>query len=362
MEDGPPGLLLEVNRYKQKRSNPMRRKSWVSLAVAVVLVLTGMFFISGSPPAAAAYDASRYGPNYFPNTVLTTHEGKTVHFYDDVLKGKISVIYLMYTTCEYMCPLETARLVQVQKILGDRAGKDIFFYGISLDPKHDTPQALKAYAEKYHVGPGWTFLTGKAEDIELISRKLGLYSDPDPSNKDGHTPIVLLANEVTGQFIWNSALDNPRFLATTIGDYLDNFKNSKPGKSYAEARPFHVGKGQYVFARHCAACHTIGHGDSIGPDLFGVTSSRDPKWLRREIAQPETLLKEKDPMKQALFNKYKHVVMPDLNILDEDVDALIAFLKEQSAIPDKKSGGDNPQSQNSQLGGSSATGQSKTQR
>ena len=45
-----------------------------------------------------------------------------------------------------MCPLETARLAQVQKLLGDRVGKEVFFYSISIDPKRDTPAVLKAYA------------------------------------------------------------------------------------------------------------------------------------------------------------------------------------------------------------------------
>ena len=52
-------------------------------------------------------------------------------------------------------------MVQVQRLLGDRVGSDIFFYSITIDPNHDTPEVLKEYAEKYHVGPGWLFLTGK---------------------------------------------------------------------------------------------------------------------------------------------------------------------------------------------------------
>lgn len=58
-------------------------------------------------------------------------------------------------------PLETARLRQVQKLLGDRVGKDIFFYSISIDPYNDTPTTLKRYAEKFGIGPGWTLLTGR---------------------------------------------------------------------------------------------------------------------------------------------------------------------------------------------------------
>ena len=131
------------------------------------------------PPAIA--DNAHWGANYFPNVELTTQDGKKVKFYDDLIRGKIMVIDLIYTHCVDSCPLETARLVQVQKILGDRVGKEIFFYSITIDPKRDTPEVLKAYAEKYHVGLGWTFLTGKKQDIDLISKKIGLYTEPDPS-------------------------------------------------------------------------------------------------------------------------------------------------------------------------------------
>src|ERR1700748_683715 len=112
---------------------------------------------------SGASAATPYGAGYFPNVELTTQEGKTVHFYDDLLKGKVVAITLIYTHCLDSCPLETARMAQVQRLLGDRMGKDIFFYSISIDPRRDTPEVLNAYAKKFHAGPGWLFLTGKEE-------------------------------------------------------------------------------------------------------------------------------------------------------------------------------------------------------
>src|SRR6266436_7429178 len=59
---------------------------------------------------------------YFPNLVLTTHEGRRVRFYDDLIKDKIVTINFMYTQCEDgRCPLTTANLVRVQKLLKDRS-------------------------------------------------------------------------------------------------------------------------------------------------------------------------------------------------------------------------------------------------
>jgi protein SCO1 len=283
-------------------------------------------------PRAKAFDKSRWGAGYFPNVELITQDGKKVRFYDDLLKGKIVVIDLIYTHCVDSCPLETARLAQVQKMLGDRVGKDVFFYSITIDPKHDTPKVLKAYSEKYHANPGWLFLTGKKADIDLISKKIGLYSDPDPNDRDGHTPSVLVGNEATGQWMRNSATDNPRFLSILIGDWLNNWKYAatKPAKSYAEAAPMKLNAGQYVFATHCAACHTVGNGDKIGPDLLGITNVRKHDWLTRFIQQPDKVLAAKDPIATALFKKYKQVRMPNLRLNDQDVAALLSFLQSES--------------------------------
>ena len=101
-----------------------------------------------------------WGKDYFPNTALINQDGQTLHFFDDMIKDKVVAINFIFTSCTDSCPLETARLLQVQKILGDRVGKDVFLYSISIDPETDTPEVLKKYAEKFRIGPGWQFLTG----------------------------------------------------------------------------------------------------------------------------------------------------------------------------------------------------------
>lgn len=287
---------------------------------------------SPAPDAAASGDVNT-GTNRFPNVELITQDGKKVRFYDDLIKGKVVAIELMYTTCKYNCPLETARLVQVQKMLGDRMGKDVFFYSITIEPEIDTPKVLKAYTQKYKIGPGWTFLTGKEKDIKLISRKLGLDFLPDPNDLDGHTPSLLIGNERTGIWMRNSALDNTRFIALKIQHMIGY--GAEPVGSMATnhngAAKLNIDKGQYLFATRCAACHTIGNGDKVGPDLLGVTSARDLNWLRRTIMEPDKMLAEKDPITVALFKKYKEVRMPKLGLPEADVDTLIEYMRSQTA-------------------------------
>src|ERR1051326_1369033 len=302
------------------------------------LVLAGAMLLVFSMPKTHAVQAS----SRFPNIELITQDGHKVHFYDDLVKGKIVAIDFIYTTCAYACPLETARMVQVQQKLGDRVGQDIFFYSISIDPKHDTPATLKEYMKKFHVGPGWTFLTGKKEEIDLLQKKLGVYSDPRV-NADGHLPHLLIGNDETNQWMRANALDNPSFQARMIGEFLDNFKHSnlaeKP-KNTGDGSPLeNFDRGRYLFGRDCVACHSIGRGDKIGPDLAGVTKGRNHQWLVRMIQYPEQLLDGKDPIATALLKKYNGIRMPHVWLNDTEVQFIIDYMERQSTAHEKELSG-----------------------
>jgi len=91
----------------------------------------------------------------------------------------------------------TANLVQVQKMLGNRVGRDLFMNSITLKPEEDDPAALKEYQKMYGMGPGWNLLTGKPADIELLRKSLG-FTYPDPridKDKSQHIGNVRYGNE-----------------------------------------------------------------------------------------------------------------------------------------------------------------------
>ena len=302
-----------------------------SVVRALVLAMCAGAALMAVNAAPAEAQNARWGANYFPNVTLTTQDNRKVRFYDDLIKGKIVAVNLIYTSCKYACPLETARLAQVQRLLGDRMGRDVFFYSITIDPAYDTPAVLKEYAAKFDAGPGWLFLTGSQEDIDLISRKTGLYSEPNPNNPDGHTPHLLVGNEVTGQWIRNSGVDDPRFLATTIGTWLNSWRTATaPTRSYAEAPKLDFAAGEYVFMKHCAACHTLGGGDRIGPDLAGVTARRDSAWLTRFISAPDAVRASGDAIAKALAATYMPAVMPRLGVAESDVAQILGYIQKQS--------------------------------
>ena len=155
---------------------------------------------------------------YFPNVVLRTHEGKAVRFYDDLIKGKIVVINFMYANCTGICPAMTMNLMKVQEALGDRVGRDIFMYSITLKPKQDDVVALKHYVEMHGIKPGWLFLTGSRGDIETLRRKLG-FTDPDPvldRDSSQHIGVVKFGNEAFDRWAACPALTEPDQIVKSI--------------------------------------------------------------------------------------------------------------------------------------------------
>jgi len=145
----------------------------------------------------------RIRSRYFPDITLRTQDNRPVRFYQDLIKDKIVTINFFYARCEGVCPIITANLVKVQKLLGDRMGREIFMNSITLKPEEDSPDTLKEYAKMHNVKPGWTFLTGKPEDIERLRKSLGFTNPVRAVDKDkeqhignvryGNEPLMLWA-------------------------------------------------------------------------------------------------------------------------------------------------------------------------
>ncbi|HKB16379.1 MAG TPA: SCO family protein, partial [Planctomycetota bacterium] len=140
----------------------------ISLARLGAYVLSGclpvaLVLATGRPPRTGP--GGHFVPSAFPNLPLRTHEGKEVRFYDDLLKGKVVVLHFFYTRCDGVCPQTVENLLAVQRILGERVGREVFLYSISIKPDEDSPERLAAYAKDVGAGPGWLFLTGEGDVV-----------------------------------------------------------------------------------------------------------------------------------------------------------------------------------------------------
>lgn len=170
------------------------------------------------PPRPGVRGMHQDGEAWFTNTRLRTHEGRTVRFYDDLLRGKVVLINFVFTGCSDICPGVTQNLAYVQRLLGERMGRDVFMYSLSLDPENDTPQRLAEYARTFDAGPGWLFLTGRKPGLELLRERLG-FKDSDPvrdADPTEHIGTVRIGNEPLHRWIMAAALADPAAIARAV--------------------------------------------------------------------------------------------------------------------------------------------------
>jgi copper(I)-binding protein/cytochrome oxidase Cu insertion factor (SCO1/SenC/PrrC family) len=302
---------------------------------ALVLWVIFLAFVGLALPAAG----TPWGEDYFPNVPLVTQDGEEVRFFDDLIEGKVVAINFIYTSCPDTCPLETAQLLKVESVLGDRMGKDVFFYSITIDPETDTPAVLKEYKERF--GAGWTFLSGKKEDIVLLRRKLGLYIDEIQDGSNNHNVSMIIGNQKTGRWMRRSPMENPYVLADQLGNWLTGWKAPQQGGNYASAPKLrNISTGEQLFRTRCATCHSVNgseSGNSLGPDLLGISRRREMSWLLSWLQAPDRMLEAGDPIATQLYEEYGRVAMPNMRLNRQEAADLLDYLKAETVRQEKAS-------------------------
>ena len=91
--------------------------------------------------------------------------------------------------------------------------------------------------------------------------------------------------------------------------------------------------GKQIFQEKCTACHTVGNGPLVGPDLKGVTAKEPREWLEQWIAAPDAMLAKKDPTATSLLHQFHDLPMPNLGLSTSDITAVLAYLDTAAAQP-----------------------------
>jgi protein SCO1 len=185
----------------------------------------------GGRPTVSEAARHRIQRLHLPNVPLVTHEGQRVRFYDDLVKNKIVTFNFFFAKCEEICPTVTANLAKVQKLLGQDVGRKLFMYSFTLKPEEDNVSVIKHYREMFGAGPGWTFLTGKPQDIERVRKAIG-FTYPEPAidkDKTQHIGNVRYGNEPL--MLWGACpgMAHPPFIAESISWVV------RPDRSAGEA-------------------------------------------------------------------------------------------------------------------------------
>jgi cytochrome oxidase Cu insertion factor (SCO1/SenC/PrrC family) len=155
-----------------------------------------MFLLASSPVAAGNAPADKAASeakarDYFSNVELIDQDGRSLKFYDEVLKDNVVVISFIFTNCQSACPLMTRNLMMIRDMLREDELREMQFISISIDPLRDTPAAMKEFAQKHDADiDGWLWLTGQPDDVNFITQRLGSYTD----NPEAHTTTLLAAN------------------------------------------------------------------------------------------------------------------------------------------------------------------------
>lgn len=89
--------------------------------------------------------------------------------------------------------------------------------------------------------------------------------------------------------------------------------------------------GAQVFNSTCFACHTIGGGGLVGPDLSGVHERRTQEWLESFVKSSQSMVRNGDADAIALFEEFNRIPMPDSPVSDEQIRQVLSYIKSQSS-------------------------------
>jgi protein SCO1/2 len=128
------------------------------------------------------------------DVAVRTQDGRAVHFYSDLIKGRVVALNFIFTGCSTVCPLLGAGFASVQKQLG-RQASEVGLVSVSLDPENDTPARLSEWSARFGAKPGWTLVTGAVAEMNELRASLGA-SAADPA---AHTPLVIVIDDRHGR-------------------------------------------------------------------------------------------------------------------------------------------------------------------
>ena len=124
------------------------------------------------------------------NPELLDQKGAPVRFASDIVGDRIIALNFIYTDCSTACPVVSAIFSKLQDRLGEKLKQNVRMVSLSINPATDTPERLKAYAERFHAGPEWVWLTGEKARVDALLKGLGVYN----TDYTNHTPVILVGD------------------------------------------------------------------------------------------------------------------------------------------------------------------------
>lgn len=168
-------------------------KNYSYIGISFVILVFGIWAVN-------EFSNRLKGPDFYtggqvPSFSFTNQEGKTVT--NETYKGKVYVLEFFFTTCPSICPIMNQNMKNIQDAF--YGNPEFGIASITIDPKHDTPEVLKKYAENYGAKhPNWHFLTGDKEAIYKLSNEgFKLYTAQEENAPGGfeHSGLFALIDQ-----------------------------------------------------------------------------------------------------------------------------------------------------------------------
>lgn len=152
-----------------------------------------------------------------PDIKLTDQDGREVSIYSGLMKDKLVVLNLFYTTCTGVCPTAGLWFSRLQDKLGERLGREVVLVSLSINPDVDTPEKVNQWASRWRRRPGWTLLTSKEKEARVLVKRFLAYEAIGT-----HSPVVFVGDGARPSIEWVrvDVLNEGR----TLSDFLEKGK------------------------------------------------------------------------------------------------------------------------------------------
>lgn len=172
-----------------------------------------MFLLTGCNRNSELLSASSVDrPDCLPNLILTDKCGNQVNLVS--LRDKPILFDFFYTTCPGPCLVLTARMKKIADQIGPALGSQVTFVSVTVDPEHDHPPQLLAYAKEQGVErKGWMFLTGTPSQIDQLMSRFKLRRQREADGSVDHVLeffVVGADGHMLYQYLWDT---NPTRIA-----------------------------------------------------------------------------------------------------------------------------------------------------
>jgi protein SCO1/2 len=186
-------MKTETAAIAARTPAPRRGTAWKITLVLIPVVTVALLFWLRQLQVNALSNRPLPAYGTLPSFQLVNQDGQA--FGSQQLSGKIWIADFIFTTCPGPCPIISTRMSELQKPL---AKSDVHLVSFSVDPEKDTPEVLRAYADKLRKEPlRWDFLTGPLATIASLSRdgfKLGISDGETPESGPIHSTRFVLVD------------------------------------------------------------------------------------------------------------------------------------------------------------------------